>query len=167
MALDVAREECTQRLARLDEKRSSTGQDARSTAPSHFSELQYESQRLRDKRTQLSQQCAAMAIQVAAQAIENEEHQASLDSQAGIKRRQLRRLEESVSEGSMKNAIDNARSQVRNLRFQWALQAFAMHRLDVRPEDACSLENVAFVAKHVSPSAQHQITVYGRSLVDG
>ena len=142
MARDVARDECTQRLARLDEKRSSTRQDARSTAPSHFSELQYESQRLRDKRTQLSQQCAAMAIQVAAQAIENEEHQASLDSQAGIKRRQLRRLEESVSEGSMKNAIDNARSQVRNLRFQWALQAFAMHRLDVRPEDACSLENV-------------------------
>lgn len=149
MARDVAREECAQRLARLSSSSSDNNNDDQnahggvmgSTTTSHFSELQFESQRLRDRLALLNQQCASMAVEVAAHAVENEERQGSLDPQSELQRQQLRRLEESVSEGSMKQAIENARSQVRILRFQWALQAFAMHRLDVRPEDACPTED--------------------------
>ena len=159
MARDVAREECAQRLARLSctdhqNDQNTNEEGVGSTTTSHFSELQFESQRLRDRRAQLNQQCASMAVEVAAHAVENEERQGSLDPQSELQRQHLRRLEQSVSEGSMKQAIENARNQVRILRFQWALQAFAMHRLDVRPEDACSTKESCASTSSGTPEEQ-------------
>ncbi|CAB9508647.1 expressed unknown protein [Seminavis robusta] len=125
---DLTRERCAQRLAVVN-SRSGT----------NFFELQFESQRLRDRRAQLQQECAALAVEVAALAVENEEQRESIQyPQATIQRQHLQRLDQSICEGSLKQAIDAGREQIKILRFQWALKAFAMHRLVVRPEDMIS-----------------------------
>lgn len=46
-------------------------------------------------------------------------------------RQQLERLQTAIQDEAMMTSIQEAQSQVRRLRWQWALQAFAMHRLDV------------------------------------
>jgi hypothetical protein len=46
-------------------------------------------------------------------------------------RQQLERLQIAIQDEAMMTSIQEAQSQVRRLRWQWALQAFAMHRLDV------------------------------------
>jgi len=147
MARDLAREECAKRLAELklqysesnSEDNNITTNSTTTTTTSgrhcHFSELQFQSQQLRERQNRLQQQCAALAVEVAAHAVENEERQASLNPQAEYQRRQLRRLEAAVCEGSLAHAIEAARDRVRMLRFQWALQAFRLHRLSVRQED--------------------------------
>jgi hypothetical protein len=45
-------------------------------------------------------------------------------------RQQLERLQKAIQDEAMMTSIQEAQSQVRRLRWQWALQAFAMHRLD-------------------------------------
>jgi hypothetical protein len=46
-------------------------------------------------------------------------------------RQQLERLQVAIQDEAMMISIKEAQSQVRHLRWHWALQAFAMHRLDV------------------------------------
>jgi hypothetical protein len=46
-------------------------------------------------------------------------------------RQQLERLQVAIQDEAMMTSIKEAQSQVRRLRWHWALQAFAMHRLDV------------------------------------
>lgn len=124
---DLAKERCAQRLEK-----------SRGSSKS-FSELRHESERLRQRRADLQKRCAAVAVEIAEHAYQNEERRESLHNpQAEWQRLHLQRLDRSVCEGSLKQAIANAREHVRILRFQWALKAFAMHRLDVRPEDCCN-----------------------------
>jgi len=165
---DLARNECAQALARLNntsqnQQNMLDGEgvsEGTSSTPARFSELQFESQRLRDRRAQLQQQCAAMAVEVAALAVKNEERQAALflkddkPHPAECQRQHLRRLEESVCEGSLKEAIQNSREHSRILRFQWALKGFAMHRLDVRAEDIHDPSS----REHSSTEATHNST---------
>ena len=101
-----------------------------------LSELQAESQLLRDRLATLRNECASMAVRVASQAVENDTHRENtgMDQLAGdnieIHRLQLTDLENELLHGSMHHAIDVATKQVRVLRFQWARKAMAMHRLD-------------------------------------
>ena len=117
-----ARQLCAQRL-RQDPK-------------ARLSELQCESQRLRDRLSLLRKECADMAVRVASQAVENDERREALDPSAEIHRVHLSRLENSLLDGAITNAIVLGTSQVRALRYQWARKALAMHRLDIDPEDA-------------------------------
>ena len=135
---EVARERCAQKLTSLRRRCQGLSNDSNkdfSGDTSNLSELQFESQRLRDRLAKLQQQGSSLAVEVTSLAVENEEKRANLSPIAEMHRQQLQRLDQSVCEGSMKQAIEAAREQVRILRFQWALKAFAMHRLDVRAED--------------------------------
>jgi len=96
-----------------------------------LSQLQYESQRLREKLERLRHECSQQAVQVAAAAIENEERQQQQHSYTNH-RQLLYRLQSSLQHGAMSTAIEQSQQQVRKLRFSWALQAIICHRLDVR-----------------------------------
>ncbi len=103
-------------------------------------ELQAESERLRERLTSLRRRCADMAVRVASQAVENDSFREAIqlalpaDGTEGPQN-QLERLEQSLLQGSLHDAIDVASRQVRVLRFQWARKALAMHRLDIDPND--------------------------------
>jgi hypothetical protein len=104
--------------------------------PHRLSELQAESQRLRDRLATLRDQCNEMAVRVASQAVENDSHReaASMDLNMEVPRIHLARLEHTLLQGSLHHAMDVASNQVRVLRFQWARKALAMHRLGIDPE---------------------------------
>ena len=120
----AAKEDCERELGRIPRNR--------------IPELQAESQRLRDKSAALRKECGDMAVKVAQAALENDtirETMALNASPLGRQRLDLQRLERGLLEGSLTRAIDTATSQVRFLRFQWARKVFAMHRLQIDPED--------------------------------
>jgi hypothetical protein len=119
-----ARTACAQHLAR------------HANPKARLSELQCESQRLRDRLSMLRKECADMAVRVASQAVENDDRRESMDMTTEMHRLHLARLDDSLLEGAMVSAITVATNQVRALRFQWARKALVMHRLDVDPEDA-------------------------------
>ena len=123
----TAREVCTRHFATRHE-------------PSRVAELQEHSQRLRSEREHLRQQCAAAALRTCELQLQNEERQQQQRKQAAVAvhMEQLHRLEKSIcdaDQGAMVQAIQNARAHVRTLRFQWALRAFQMHRLQVADDD--------------------------------
>lgn len=119
-----AREECARQLQTLPNY-------------NRLSELQAESQHLRDRLATLRNECADMAVRVASQAVENDTHRETtgMDSYLEVHRHNLEALENNLIHGSMNHAIQVATSQVRVLRFQWARKALAMHRLDTDVED--------------------------------
>lgn len=120
----AAKEDCAHELGKIPRNR--------------IPELQAESQRLRDKSAALRKECGDMAVKVAQAALENDtlrETMAMNPSPLERQRLNLERLERSLLEGSLARAIDTATSQVRFLRFQWARKVFAMHRLQIDPED--------------------------------
>jgi hypothetical protein len=117
--------------------RKACAQQLEQSQLSHLSELQSESQRLRDRLGQIRKDCAEMAVRVASQAVENDERQESMNSGVDQHRNHMARLENSLMHGAMSSAIDVSTNQVRVLRFQWARKALTMHRLDVvDPDDA-------------------------------
>jgi hypothetical protein len=110
------------------------------TLPNHhrLSELQAESQRLRDRLSTLRNECADMAVRVASQAVENDSHREATGMDPDnieVHRQHLAGLEDKLLHGSMNHAIEVATNQVRVLRFQWARKTLAMHRLDADSED--------------------------------
>ena len=118
------------------EARKVCAQSLRQDPKARLSELQCESQRLRDRLSLLRKGCADMAVRVASQAVENDERREALDPSSEIHRVHLSRLEDSLLDGAVTNAIFVGTSQVRALRYQWARKAMAMHRLDIDPADA-------------------------------
>jgi hypothetical protein len=98
-------------------------------------EFQAESERLRDQLVVLRQECGDMAVRVASQAVENDNHRETMGLPMDRQEQDMRRLEESLLEASMTNAIHTATDHVRFLRFQWARKVLWMHRLDIDPED--------------------------------
>lgn len=120
-----AREECAKRLTEIRRGKS-------------LSELEYESQRLREHLASLRQQCGSLAVQVASQVVENDERRAHQEN-PGISRAKLNSLTESLCDperGALMRAIVSSTGHVKVLRFRWAIQVFAMHRLDVDQEDS-------------------------------
>eukprot|EP00934_Nitzschia_sp_Nitz4_P000693 Nitzschia sp. Nitz4//scaffold199_size41809//12125//13750//NITZ4_007448-RA/size41809-processed-gene-0.50-mRNA-1//1//CDS//3329540555//693//frame0 len=137
----LARQECARVI------QSSTSKPGVSN-PQPLGELQEQSRQLRERLSCLRQQCADMAVRVASQAVENDtqrEHIQDLQLQPPshaleeastmVPQVQLERLEQSVLDGSLRQAIQLTSLQVRVLRFQWARKAFAMHRLDIDHSD--------------------------------
>jgi len=120
----AAREDCARELANIPKNR--------------IPELRAESQRLRDKSAALRKECGDMAVKVAQVALENDTIRETIALNSSPLERQrfdLQRLEHGLLEGSLTRAIDTATSQVRFLRFQWARKVFAMHRLQIDPDD--------------------------------
>lgn len=121
---DEAKEECKYRLDELRRGQS-------------ISELAHESQRLRERLSNLKQQCGSLAVQVAAHVVENEERHAQHEDPIPTQDR-LNRLHLSLcdpSTGALSRSIRSSTEQVKALRFQWAVRVFAMHRLDVEEQD--------------------------------
>lgn len=140
---DATRDNCGRELERLRQGQST------------LSELQFESQRLLDRLGCLQKECSTLAVQVTAQAVENEDRQAKQDESSRLRttKEQLERLRKSVCEGALQGAIVSATEQVRRLRFQWAMQAFVMHRLDVDYDHDAN--NASNNSKHSTQKPQH------------
>lgn len=120
----AARQACTNYFMRQEQ------------GPSVVSELQDRSRKLRIELESLRQQCAEAALQTCEMQLKTEERQQQQQKQAAVavSSEQLHRLEKSIcdsNQGALVHAIRNAQSQARTLRFQWALRAFQMHRLQV------------------------------------
>mmetsp|Transcript_26959 Transcript_26959/g.59242 ORF Transcript_26959/g.59242 Transcript_26959/m.59242 type:complete len:526 (+) Transcript_26959:226-1803(+) len=120
----TAKKECERELASVPRNR--------------IPELQAESQRLRNKSAALRRECDEMAMKIAHVALDNDTIRETLapnSNSSPIERQRfdLERLERSLLEGSLTQAIETATSQVRFLRFQWAQKVFAMHRLQIDP----------------------------------
>lgn len=134
----AARERCDRGLRRLGGGDGGDG-DVLSD-PHRWADLRAESEGLRARLAHLREECGETAVRVASLAVEND----SLREEAGgtvaapspgLGRADLSRLEASVLQGSMADAIGGAASHVRALRFQWARRVLAMHRLDIDPDD--------------------------------
>jgi Vacuolar sorting 38 and autophagy-related subunit 14 len=140
----VARQECADHFE-AQQKQLEIG-------PSVIAELQDQSQSLRTQLDTLKSQCAETAVQVYSAQLNLQERQEQLRQQAAIivaNRETIHRLHRSMcasadttvnpenlcaaenGDGALVAAIKSARTTVRNLRFQWALQGFRMHRLQV------------------------------------
>ena len=102
-----------------------------------LSELQAESQFLRDRLEQLRGLCGDVAVRVAAQAVENDTHREESRSSfvASRQRQTILGLEQSLLDGSLQQSIQTSRQTVRILRFQWARKVFSMYRLYIDPDD--------------------------------
>jgi hypothetical protein len=121
---ESAKRECARQLRKLKD-------------PHKWVELQAESEELRAQLARLKRECGDMAVRVAAQAVENDSHRDVLGMGPSPHRSRidLQRLQTSLLEGSMVNAVEAATRHVRVLRFQWARKVLTMHRLDIDPED--------------------------------
>lgn len=106
--------------------------------------LEVESAALRERWADLQQQSSTLALHVARQAVALEERQAQLVDR---RRREddldrLHRLDASLS-SAMTAAEEAAQTMVRRLRYQWAVEAMVMHRLDVDEPDEKDRRNLA------------------------
>lgn len=99
---------------------------------SRVPELQAESQRLREQLSSLRNDCSSMAVKVARLVLENDtlRESASMDQSLERQRNDLMRLDNSLLEEGMAQAIDNQYRYVRFLRFQWARKVMAMYKID-------------------------------------
>ena len=133
------REECAKTL-----ERCSQGQ--------RLSELADESKQLRERLSHLRQQCASVAVQVAASVVENDERRLQVEEQQQQQQQQQKQSDMPVSQslqrlnrlnaalydpqhGAMVRAMHDSATRVRTLRFQWAIQAIRLFRLDVDTEE--------------------------------
>jgi hypothetical protein len=91
---------------------------------------------MREKLVTLRQQCSALAVEVAAQVVENDDRR-SQHERLSLPKEKLERLRQALYQpnGAMDRAVFAATDSVRKLRFQWALQAFSMFRLSVEKEE--------------------------------
>lgn len=101
-----------------------------------IAELQDRSQSLREEIERLRKECAEAAVKTCTQQLKNEERQQQIQQQASVaaNRVLLHRFDQSICDansGALVQAIRTARDNIRTLRFQWALRAFQMHRLQV------------------------------------
>jgi Vacuolar sorting 38 and autophagy-related subunit 14 len=123
-ARNEARDQCARRLEELRRGQS-------------ISELAYESQQLRDRLATLRHQCGSLAVKVASRVVENDERRAQHEDPTPAQQ-QLTRLHDSLCDpdvGALSRSISSSTEQVKRLRFQWAIQVFAMHRLDVDQDE--------------------------------
>jgi hypothetical protein len=130
-----------------------------SSIQGNLSQLQFEMEQAVSRLDHLRETCATAAVQVATAVHWNEERRANIPARVTLQtmhnntsnsavddhtiqlpmtatvtlrqRQQLGRLQTAIQDEAMMTSIQEAQSQVRRLRWQWALQAFAMHRLDV------------------------------------
>lgn len=117
---NVAREQCSQRLQAY-----SIGQ--------RVSELSHESKQLREKLAKIRQRCGSLAVDIAAQVLENNERRAQLET-SFLPKENLNRLHDALYEpdhGAIARDLTSTTNTVRKLRFLWALQVFGMFRVDV------------------------------------
>jgi len=106
-------------------------------SPFNLSELVQESQSLKEKLGLLRQECGSLAVKVAAQVVKNDERQAERTEPSGP-RQKLHRLYQALCDpvdGALTNSIVHTTGLVSVARYQWAVQAFAIHRLDVGLEN--------------------------------
>jgi hypothetical protein len=120
----------------------------RSRGPAVLGELQDRSLRLREELERLRKECAGEAVAVCSMQLQAEETRERLQKQAATAyhREHLHRLEKALSDsstGALALAVEEARTRVRTLRFQWALQAFRMHRLQVDDVEPRSSESTS------------------------
>ena len=150
----VAKEYCSQQLKQIPRDR--------------IPELQAESQRLRDRLTSLRKECGDMAVKVAQTVLENDTIRETITIDKSVERRRhdLQRLERSLLEGSMMQAIETATSQVRFFRFRWAQKVFAIYRVDIDPEDI-KLTPLQKRRQESQPGQQLQRRARGISKISG
>jgi Vacuolar sorting 38 and autophagy-related subunit 14 len=149
-----AKAECRRKLTEIDDPTQ------------RLTDLQAESQHLRDQLTVVRKACGDMAVRVASIAVENDNHRENMGNSMDRQQVDLRRLEESLLEGSMMSAIHQATNQVRILRFQWARKVLSMHRLDIDPEDI-KLTPVQKRRQFVQPEQQLQRRARGIAKIAG
>jgi len=124
-----AKQECARRLVEL---RSGSEE-----SPFNLSELVQESQVLKDRLGFLRQECGSLAVKVAAQVVKNDERQVGR-TEPSAPRQKLHRLYQALCDpvdGALTNSIVHTTGLVRVARYQWAVQAFTIHRLDVGLEN--------------------------------
>mmetsp|Transcript_19481 Transcript_19481/g.22391 ORF Transcript_19481/g.22391 Transcript_19481/m.22391 type:complete len:514 (-) Transcript_19481:47-1588(-) len=150
----AAKKYCTEQLIQIPKNR--------------IPELEAKSQGLRELIKKLRQECADMAVKVAQTVLENDSIREAtmMDQSAERRRHDLQRLECSLLEGSMMQAIGNATSQVRFLRFQWAQKVLAMYRLDIDPDDI-KLTGLQKRRQESQPGQQLQRRARGISKISG
>jgi hypothetical protein len=101
-----------------------------------LSQLQFESDQLRQKLDSRQKEGSRLALRVARMAMENEELQKSLVAQSATYTHRLRleRLQIALLHGgALTSAIRTATLKAQSLRWHWALQVFASHCLVVTP----------------------------------
>ena len=150
----VAKEYCSQQLKQIPRDR--------------IPELQAESQRLRDRLTSLRKECGDRAVKVAQTVLENDTIRETITIDKSVERRchDLQRLERSLLEGSMMQAIETATSQVRFFRFRWAQKVFAIYRVDIDQEDI-KLTPLQKRRQESQPGQQLQRRARGISKISG
>ncbi|KAL7565255.1 hypothetical protein ACA910_014551 [Epithemia clementina (nom. ined.)] len=155
--INVYLQEARQRRARVRQEHArwkESCQKALDASPP-LAELQHELQRLHHESEMLRANNNQLALQTAKLACQNEERQAVLSSlqknpmvAAQQQRQWLARFQSVLLDndnginseealqggGALSCGIQNTRQTIRRLRFQWAVAAFEMHRLDVAPE---------------------------------
>ena len=127
--------------------------DDNDSSPESLSELQETSRVLRERVDHLRERCSEAAMDVCAAQVENEKRQERLlnHQSLDISRQTLQRMEEALCQGesaAMQMAIEHSKRKVRALRFQWALAAFKMHRLDVELNEEDRSKLLAGRIKH-------------------
>jgi len=123
-----ARETCADCLRQLQQEPS-------------LSELAYESQTLREELGRLRHDCGSLAVQVAAQVVKNEERRSNAPEDRLDSRVKLHKLQESLVQSAMPLALQEAQTVIRIRRFQLAIQAFEMHKLQVGEEESDSFRH--------------------------
>ena len=133
--LAETRQRRTSVLAEHDRLRRACHESLEASPP--WAELQHELMDLHKKSEKLRTIVNQMALQTARMACANDERKASLamkSEQVTPQRDILRRFETVLLEqhnGALAIGISENLSKVRRVRFQWAIAAFQMHRLDV------------------------------------
>lgn len=94
-------------------------------------ELQDTSLRLRNEMDDLRKKCAAAAVRVCEWQVRNQERGKNLAAPVHGLVSHLHRLEDSVT-GTLELQIRRQEERNRRMRFQWALTAFWMHRVEVK-----------------------------------
>jgi len=103
-----------------------------------WGELQYQLMDLHKKSEKLRAAMNHLALQTARMACQNEERKAALtarSNQVVPQREILRRWDVLLldgEKGALKTGVIQTCHKVRRIRFQWAVAAFQMHRLDVK-----------------------------------
>ena len=122
---------------------------------------QAESQRLRDRLSELQQHCSSLAVRLASQAVENDDHREQLAARDHFSNELceshiMDRLEDNLLHGGMSHALQVATNQVKVLRFQLAVRALQMHRLDVEQPESHNHNNGAHSNNNNIPSLRNQ-----------
>mmetsp|Transcript_27114 Transcript_27114/g.56790 ORF Transcript_27114/g.56790 Transcript_27114/m.56790 type:complete len:498 (+) Transcript_27114:52-1545(+) len=133
-------QEAQRRRARVLQEHNQLQKECQATLEKspQWAELQHELMDLRNRSEKLRATTNQVALQTARMACQNEERKASLSTQSNqvVPQRDILRRWQTLlldnQQGALTTGVLQACHKVRRVRFQWAVAAFQMHRLDIR-----------------------------------